>query len=220
VHRTIGIALVVSAVVGLTVLLVVWPAPTSDTVAPPEFSRDRGLYRQTFEVSLSSSTPGATIHYTMDGRAPTARSPAWEAPLVVDRTTCVRAIALRADLKPSRVVTRTFILLDDALSQKRPAEYPNGDYEMDPDVVRAGPFRDRDGELFDVADALRAFRRCPSSWILRLCSVAGGSTRIPASKGRRGNDRHRSSTSTRPAPASRSTAASACTVGGAAAPSS
>ncbi len=155
-HRTIGIALVVSAVVGLTVLLVVWPAPTSDTVAPPEFSRDRGLYRQTFEVSLSSSTPGATIHYTMDGRAPTARSPAWEAPLVVDRTTCVRAIALRADLKPSRVVTRTFILLDDALSQKRPAEYPNGDYEMDPDVVRAGPFRDRDGELFDVADALRA----------------------------------------------------------------
>jgi beta-glucanase (GH16 family) len=59
-------------------------------------------------VTLSSATPGATIYYTVDGSAPTASSPIYEAPFLVASNLTVNAIATAAGDSSSSVASRTF----------------------------------------------------------------------------------------------------------------
>jgi len=59
-------------------------------------------------VALSSPNPGATIRYTLDGGEPTSMSPAYVDPLVLDRTTTVKARAFAPGLDDSFVATATF----------------------------------------------------------------------------------------------------------------
>jgi len=48
------------------------------------------IFDTSLTLTMSATAPG-TIRYTLDGRAPTAESPAYSAPLVLDKTTFVRA---------------------------------------------------------------------------------------------------------------------------------
>jgi len=59
-------------------------------------------------VSLSSATPGATIGYTVDGSAPTASSPIYEAPFLVASNLTVNAIATAAGDSNSSVASKSF----------------------------------------------------------------------------------------------------------------
>jgi len=59
-------------------------------------------------VTLSSATPGATIYYTVDGSAPTASSPIYEAPFLVASNLTVNAIATAAGDSNSSVASRSF----------------------------------------------------------------------------------------------------------------
>ena len=59
-------------------------------------------------VTLSSATPGATIHYTADGSTPTASSPIYEAPFLVASNLTINAIATAAGDSNSSVATRSF----------------------------------------------------------------------------------------------------------------
>ena len=61
-------------------------------------------------VTLSTSTPGATIYYTVDGSAPTASSPIYEAPFLVASNLTVNAIASSPGDSNSAVATKTFAL--------------------------------------------------------------------------------------------------------------
>jgi hypothetical protein len=79
--------------------------------AKPQFSRASGMFSASFSLSLSSSTPGAVIRYTLNGPEPTASSTAYSAPLTIQSTTMVRARAFASTLAPSPVVTQTFVRL-------------------------------------------------------------------------------------------------------------
>jgi len=59
-------------------------------------------------VTLSSATPGATIYYTVDGSAPTASSPIYEAPFLAASNLTVNAIATAAGDSNSSVASKTF----------------------------------------------------------------------------------------------------------------
>jgi len=59
-------------------------------------------------ASLSSTTPGATIYYTVDGTTPTAASPRFESPFLVASPLTVKAIAINAGDRVSVVTTKTF----------------------------------------------------------------------------------------------------------------
>ena len=63
-------------------------------VATPVFNPAGGVILNPFvTVSISTTTPGATIHYTLDGSTPSNNSLQYTAPLNVTTTTTVKAIA-------------------------------------------------------------------------------------------------------------------------------
>jgi hypothetical protein len=121
-------------------------------VADTKFSHNRGFYDSPFEVAITSETPGATIYYTLDGsepyenggRSPTSRL--YSGPILINTTTCLRAVAVKQGWVSSNVDTHTYIFVDDVIRQSQSAvltmDYPStwsqsyqADYEMDPEVV-------------------------------------------------------------------------------------
>lgn len=57
-----------------------------ETAATPVASPPAGTYGDGLAVTLSSATPGAAIHFTTDGSAPSRQSPLWDGtPIPVDR---------------------------------------------------------------------------------------------------------------------------------------
>ena len=71
---------------------VVAPKPPAAPARSAAFDPMPGEFQSAQQVTLSSPTPGAVIHYTTDGSTPTADSPAYAGPIAVDRTTTIRAI--------------------------------------------------------------------------------------------------------------------------------
>jgi hypothetical protein len=127
----------------------------------PNYSRDRGFYDEPFTLEISSDTPGAFIHYTLDGSEPTEQDGLLydpNAPLQIGTTAVVRSIAIKPGYRPGPAKTATFIFPDDVAQQPAdPDGWPsnwsydqdvdsndgsgNGiipsDYEMDPRVVNS-----------------------------------------------------------------------------------
>jgi hypothetical protein len=77
---------------------------------PPDFTPAPGAFTATQYVSLSSSTPGATIYYTTDGTAPGPGSNVYVNPIAVAKTTTIHAIAIAPGLAPSTIATGTFVI--------------------------------------------------------------------------------------------------------------
>src|SRR6185503_20982335 len=81
-----------------------------DVVADTKFSVDRGFYNSPFSVILTSATPGVTIRYTLNGSAPSLLNGfPYSNPIVVNKTTTLRAAAFKAGYQPSDVDTHTYI---------------------------------------------------------------------------------------------------------------
>jgi glucosylceramidase len=82
------------------------------TAATPTFSPAAGTYTSAQTVSLSDSTPGASIYYTTNGTTPTAGSTLFLAstPIAVSATTTIQAIAIASGYLSSSVATGTFTI--------------------------------------------------------------------------------------------------------------
>ena len=99
---------------------------------PPSFSPPGGTYSQPQSVSLATTTPGAAIHYTIDGSTPTTTSPSYAAPIAVTRSTTIRAMAAASGMVDSTVSGATYTL-QAAMPVFTP---PAGSYLM-PQLVRS-----------------------------------------------------------------------------------
>ena len=81
------------------------PAPYSLTTAPlvstPTIPGGLTLFRDTLPLSLSSRTPGAAIHYTLDGSEPTQASPLYTEPVTLKESAQIRARAFKEGMQPS-----------------------------------------------------------------------------------------------------------------------
>jgi len=115
-------------------------------VSDPLVDRGRGFCDGPFELTLVCPTDGATIFYTVDGSVPKATTGnQYTGPLLIDRTTTLRAAALRDGWRPSQVVTHTYLFPDDIVTQDRAATLAAGfpaswngqpaDYGLDPRVI-------------------------------------------------------------------------------------
>lgn len=80
-----------------------------DTTAEPMFSPRPGVFDGDTSVTLTCSTPGAIMHYTVDGSQPLDVSPVYAAPIIVKGTELtIKSFAAAPGKKDSAVVTGIF----------------------------------------------------------------------------------------------------------------
>jgi len=83
---------------------------TQPTAATPTFSPAPGNFTSSVSVTLSDTTPGATIYYTTNGSIPTTSSPVFTTPIAVSTTTTIRAIAVATGFNNSNVASGTYTI--------------------------------------------------------------------------------------------------------------
>ena len=82
----------------------------ASNVATPTFSPAAGRYTEAQTVTISCATEGTTIYYTTDGTTPTTSSNLYSAPITIDATTTLKAIAVNGDGEESSVATARYII--------------------------------------------------------------------------------------------------------------
>lgn len=85
------------------------PVSPVEKVATPTFSPDGSAEFDTnVSVSIATATQDAKIYYTKDGSVPSATSTEYQNPIVLDATTTLKAIAIKAGMDNSDVAQATF----------------------------------------------------------------------------------------------------------------
>ncbi len=96
-------------------------------------------------VTLTTETAGATIYYTTDGKYPTTASNVYTAPIVINDTVTIKAIAVKAGMNNSGMVTFTYKAVDakttialkkDAANIKYLAGYADGTFKPNQAATR------------------------------------------------------------------------------------
>lgn len=82
---------------------------TASAVAKPVFSPAAGTYTAAQTVTLSCTTAGAAIYYTLDGTTPTAASTLYTSAITVDKSMTIKALAI-AGTDKSAVATATYTI--------------------------------------------------------------------------------------------------------------
>ena len=91
--------------------------PVSGTVeglpaaATPTFSPAGGTYSAAQTVTLSDTTPNATIYYTLDGSTPTTSSSKYSSAISITGPDTIKAIAIASGYEPSAVATATYSIV-------------------------------------------------------------------------------------------------------------
>jgi RHS repeat-associated protein len=78
--------------------------------AAPTFSPGTGTYTSVQSVTISDTTPGATIYYTTDGSTPTTSATKYTASISVTATETIKAIAAASGYTNSAVVTAVYTM--------------------------------------------------------------------------------------------------------------
>ncbi len=79
-------------------------------VTKPTFDPAAGEYTEAQTVTIACSTPGATIHYTVDGTEPTAQSAVYSEPIAVGETMTIKAIAVKEGMTDSEIAEATYTI--------------------------------------------------------------------------------------------------------------
>ncbi|MDD4310107.1 MAG: chitobiase/beta-hexosaminidase C-terminal domain-containing protein [Candidatus Cloacimonetes bacterium] len=78
------------------------------TVATPVFNPPAGVVETNQGITLSSSTWGAQIRYTLDGTNPILSSPLYTAPILISIATSIKAKAYLTDWEPSAISSASY----------------------------------------------------------------------------------------------------------------
>ncbi len=78
------------------------------TAATPTISPNGGTFSDSVQVSLSTTTSGATIYYTTNGSTPSTGSTQYTAPFTLTGSATVKAIAVAAGYNNSAVASAAF----------------------------------------------------------------------------------------------------------------
>ncbi|MCR5036770.1 MAG: chitobiase/beta-hexosaminidase C-terminal domain-containing protein [Bacteroidales bacterium] len=82
----------------------------TEQVATPTFTPVEGTYTEAQDVTISTTTEGATIYYTLDGTTPTTNSSVYSTAITISETTTVKAFAVKADMIDSEVATAEYTI--------------------------------------------------------------------------------------------------------------
>ena len=87
-------------------------------VATPTASVTPGSYSSAQSVTLSTSTPGASIYYTTDGTPPTASNTTYTGPISVATTQTIKAIAIKTNYTDSEMRSFDYTISSPLLSSR------------------------------------------------------------------------------------------------------
>jgi|GEM_PF-3531792 len=79
-------------------------------VAAPAFSPAGGTYTSAQNVTISTATAGATIHYTINGTTPTEASPIYSTAIAISSTTTLKAGAWKTGMTPSAIASAAYTI--------------------------------------------------------------------------------------------------------------
>ncbi|HZI14403.1 MAG TPA: polysaccharide lyase family 7 protein [Myxococcus sp.] len=97
-------------------------------VATPSFSPPPGTYTGAQSVSISTTTPGASIRYTTDGSTPSSTTGTlYSSPVTISATKTLKALAYASGLTPSPVRTGTYTVASGGLDPSAP---PSGNFDL------------------------------------------------------------------------------------------
>ncbi len=120
---------------------------------PVTFSLPHGFYSTAQALTLTTTVPDDIIVYTLDGSEPAVdanfnitNGQLYTGPLIVNRSSVVRAASFQDGYRPVPSVTQSYLFLDDVLQQspngQPPAGWPDSgvneqelDYGMDPTII-------------------------------------------------------------------------------------
>lgn len=119
-----------------------------DAVAPVAADPAPGVYTEAKSVVLTTDTEDAVIYYTTDGSQPSKESAVYAAPISVEETTTIKALATKADMDDSAVSTFTYTInlppvldkkpIDDAIAAAESAKSGISISDSDPSNVSDG----------------------------------------------------------------------------------
>ena len=78
--------------------------------AVPFFSLAGGIYTTPQTLTLTDSTPGATIYYTTNGSNPTIGSTLYTGPITISTSELVRAIAIAPGFNASNSSSKGYVI--------------------------------------------------------------------------------------------------------------
>jgi hypothetical protein len=87
--------------------------------ATPTFSPAAGTYSTVQSVTISDSTPGATIYYTTNGTTPTTNSSVYSSPISVSSSETLEAMAMASGYTQSPVGSAVYVIKSISLVQKQ-----------------------------------------------------------------------------------------------------
>ena len=85
---------------------------TLGRASAPIFSEQALYHREAFFLTISTTDPTATIHYTLDGSEPTEASAVYTEPLRIDVSMAVRAAAFSEGLEPSVIQNAHYLFVE------------------------------------------------------------------------------------------------------------
>ncbi|MCW1886363.1 chitobiase/beta-hexosaminidase C-terminal domain-containing protein [Luteolibacter flavescens] len=107
-------------------LRTIWANPGATTdVQRPVFIPAGGTFNSPQQVTMTCSTAGSTIYYTLDGSTPTASSTRYTGPITVSATTTVRAFATAPSLTASPVEGADYVITNQV---NKPVFSPDGGF--------------------------------------------------------------------------------------------
>jgi hypothetical protein len=83
-----------------------------ETVTMPTANIPSGTYDTVQNVTLSTTTIGASIYYTLNGTTPTTNSTLYENPIAITETATLKAIAVKSGMNDSGIYTAYYTVLN------------------------------------------------------------------------------------------------------------
>jgi len=106
----VGLLTAVDTVNGGVGVANVYGVTAGSAAAEPTFSPAAGTYTSIQSVTISDTTPGATIYYTTDGTAPTTSSTKYAGAITVSSSETINAIAVATGISNSSVASAVYTL--------------------------------------------------------------------------------------------------------------
>ncbi len=89
-------------------------------------------------LTLTTATGGATIHYSLDGNAPTAGSPAYTGPITINGAVTLKAMAVKDGMEDSDVLTASYTMAVPVGNTDIKVSEDNNDLAITGDTVQLG----------------------------------------------------------------------------------